>query len=249
MATLGASAQLSTRVNDSSVIKVGTRPEQGDFAFYLSSSFQEIDQMVDDDIEVTGIPLIHLRYYLSDDVALGLGIQTYKSKKFLSGRLPQDETGTINDISIESRYLVSPRIEYHFSDHNILDTYVGLEIPVGYEKDIVEFGEKYNLSGDYTNERSERTSFVYGYSIFAGFQAFIADLPMAIGLELGVRGFNHGDMTYKNTKEYSINGVEHSQTYYTTDNNGYSAEYDELNYSKFELGSDLRITLNYFFSR
>lgn len=244
-------SQLSERVNDSSVIRIGTRPQEGDFGFYVSTSYQEIEEMTDRDIEITGIPLVNLKYYYSDNIVFGLGIKSYKSKKYLSGKLPSDETGPINDINIESRNIFSPRAEYHFAESNIFDVYVGVQFPLGWEKEIVETGEKYNIAGDYQNDRVTKSCFIYGYSFFTGIQTFIADLPMAIGFEVGIRGFGYGDLTFKHEESYSINGEEYSQTYYTSgnDNNITYTEYKELEYKEFDLGSDFRITFNYFFSR
>jgi hypothetical protein len=244
-------AQLSERANDSSLIRIGTRPQSGNFAFYIGTSYQEITDWVDSKIEVTGIPLLNFKYYFTDEVVFGLGLQTYKSTRFLSGSLTEDQTGIINDIRKESRFVFSPRAEYHFSESNILDVYVGGTVPIGWEKDVVDYSEQYNISGDYSSEIIEKSTTIYGFGVFAGLQAFIADLPMAIGFEAGIRGFGYGDLTYKHQEDYSINGVESSQTFYTSGNqsNVDYTEYKELNYSKFDLGSDLRITFNYFFSR
>jgi hypothetical protein len=244
-------AQLSKRVNDTSTFHIGTRPQSGNFAFFLSTSYQEIEDMADRNIEVTGIPVINLKYYFTDEIVFGLGIQSYSSKEFLSGKLAEDQVGTTNDISSESRYLFSPRAEYHFAESNILDAYGGVAVPIGWEKDRVEIGQKYNIAGDYTSEVIEKSSMLYGFNLFVGVQAFIADLPMAIGLEAGIRGFRYADLTYKHDENYSINGEEFSQTYYTSGNErGVTyTEYEELEYNEFEMGSDLRITFNYFFSR
>ena len=246
-----AFSQLSKRVNDSSVIRIGTRPQEGNFGFYLSTSYQEIEEMLDKDIDVTGIPAINIKYYFSDHIVFGLGMQAYKTKEYLSGELSSDETGVFNDISIESRNIFSPRAEYHFAENNIFDVYVGAQFPIGWEKEIVEIGEKYNEAGDYNNDRITKSSLIYGYNFFTGIQTFIADLPMALGFEMGIRGFGYGDLTFKHEEEYSIGGEEFSQTYYTkgNDQNTNYTEYKELDYKEFDLGGDFRITFNYFFNR
>jgi len=249
LGTTKAFSQLSQRENDSSLIKIGTRPQEGNFGLFLSTSYQEIEEMADNNVHITGIPLINFKYYYTDNIVFGLGIRSYKSKEFLSGKLPEDEIGTTNDISIENKHVFSPRAEYHFSESNIFDVYVGLAIPLGWEKNVYEYGEKYNLSGDYRNEKTTNSYFSYGYNVFSGVQIFIADLPMALGFELGIRGSGYGDMAYKHEENYSINGEEFSQTYYTKGNEDYKTytEYKELKYKEFELGSDFRITFNYFF--
>lgn len=252
LGTTEAYSQLTKRVNDSSVVRMGTRPQEGNFGFYLSTSYQELEEITDKDIEVNGIPLVNLKYYFSDEIVFGLGMQMYKSKKYLTGELSSDEeTGQIRDINIESRNIFSPRAEYHFAESNIFDVYVGLEIPLGWEKEIIETGEQYNEAGDYQKDRATKSSFIYGYNIFTGIQTFIADLPLAVGFEIGVRGLGYGNLTYKHEESYSVNGEEYAQTYYTegADNNVNYTEYKELEYKKFDLDSDFRITFNYFFSR
>ena len=128
----------------------------------------------------------------------------------------------------------------------MLDTYTGAGLIFGTEKDEMITETTYNIVGDYSNVSVSSSSFVWGFSIYEGVQTFVADLPISIGLEFGISFLKRSNMQYKHTTATSVSGVETEQVYYTKDGSS-SAKYKDLDVKEFKLGSDLRLTLSYYF--
>jgi hypothetical protein len=244
-----AAAQLSKRENNPSVIKTGTRPETGDFGLFIGPSIAEIGEMADNDIEFRGLPLVNVKLFLSNKTESRLGIQYYKTRTKIDGTLAENEIGTTIDSKTESFFRITPGVAHHFSPKNILDAYMGVGIPLGTESYKVETNWMDEATGDFQDHAITKSSFVYGYNLFIGLQAYVADLPFAFGLEYGIYGIMHTGLKYKHELTQEIGGVSDNQTYYTTDETGFGTNYSELKYKKFEGGSDLRLTLSYFFGK
>ena len=234
--SLTSVAQLSTRENLPSHIKSGTRPTAGDFGFFIGSSFGEIVDMVDQDIEVRGVPLLNFKYYSSDRNVFRLGLQYYKTSEKLKGEL-ESSSLEVSDIRSESMFRIQPGYEYHFSPKNLLDVYVGAAIPLGYER------KKFENGTEDDGVKTSRFTLTAGYNVFIGFQSFVADLPLALGVEFGISGIRHSGLKYK----HEVTSGGSTTTYYTTDEYGVGAQYSELKYKKYEAGADMRITISYFF--
>ena len=103
-----------------------------------------------------------------------------------------------------------------FKASNLLDGYVGLNLPIGYATG----NQTSNINGvdgttDFQDVSVTRTSFVYGAEMFVGANAFIADLPLAIGVELGIKGLGIRGDKFKHEYEGSTNGVGYSGKYFT----------------------------------
>ncbi|MCB0804945.1 MAG: hypothetical protein KDC05_04050 [Bacteroidales bacterium] len=251
--SLTANAQLSEREDNPSVLKTGTRPVEGNFGLFVGPTFTEISEMIDKDINVRGLPLVNLKYYFTDNVEGRVGIQYYKTKTKIEGDLAEDQVGYVIDNMSRSFFRLHPGFAYHYSPRNILDVYMGAEIPVGTESHKVSQRTESTMEGftaDYMEQNVTKSTFVYGYNLFIGLQAFVADLPFAIGLEYGISGLFHSGLQYE--VEYSERNGDNSEsmTYYTTENPFEYfnvTRYSDLKYNKFEGGADLRITLSYFF--
>lgn len=82
---LDSYSQLSDRVNSPSTFKVGTRPLMGDMGLYFGLAYNEIEYWFDHDIDYTGLPIISLKYYLTDNDVIRVGIQTSKTKEKTKG--------------------------------------------------------------------------------------------------------------------------------------------------------------------
>ena len=127
-----------------------------------------------------------------------------------------------------------------FSSKNLLDVYVGATLPFGVSKD------KYINIFDGDNYGTQlRSSFEIGLGAYIGLQCFVADLPVAIGLEYGLTGYKFLGEKYKNITT-DENGVE--QVYYTTTPYNDYNQYSKLRSSYGYLGSDIRFTISYFFN-
>lgn len=143
----------------------------------------------------------------------------------------------------------------------MLDVYAGIEGIVGWTR-----------NGVYTNSTVDgleiaattRTSTVqFGASAFIGLQAFIARLPLAIGLEYGVGTMWDGALRQK-TYAKAVNGGNTVETTTYAQNDayfnmlpGYAAAiggqqngvYDWMKARKGAWGSQIRLTLSYYFNR
>ncbi len=205
--------------------------------------------MTDENINVRGLPLVNFKYYVSNNTESRIGIQYYKTKQIMEGTLYEDEIGNTIDNLTESFFRISPGVAHHFSPKNILDAYVGVSIPVGTETKRVHTKWEDEGTGDYIDESVKKFTLVYGYNFFIGLQAFVADLPFAIGLEYGISGLVHSGLKYEHEYDEDIAGNSESMTFYTADGNNLSVKYDDLKFKKFEGGADLRVTISYFFSR
>jgi len=242
-------AQLSTRENSPTVLNTGTRPTWGTYGFFIGPSFAEIAEMVDEDIEIRGVPLMNFKYYSTEKTEFRIGLQLYKKSEKIDGDLSVEETeGLTKHKTVESVFRLTPAIIQHFSPKNILDPYVGFGLSIGNESDKETMNYDYG-SGDYSESSIKKNSIVWGASAFFGIQTFIADLPLSIGLEFGISGLKHSKLQYKHEGEYTIDGIGDSYEYYTTDLNGNGTQYKNLKNSKYEIGSDLRMTITYYFTK
>jgi hypothetical protein len=162
---------------------------------YIGGSVSQIIDLVDyigsEGIEgAYGIPVINLKYYYSDNWEFRMGFQfsarTNKTKEVIptfesDGELDEENVIKNYEGSNYTRFL--PGAAYHFSSSNLLDVYVGAQMPIGWNSQTtkVTFDED-NISSQHQG------SFVIGAGIFMGLQFFIADLPIAIGIEGGYSG-------------------------------------------------------------
>jgi hypothetical protein len=112
-----------------------------------------------------------------------------------------------------------PGLAYHVNNQNLLDVYFGAELPFGFG------GNSY----DDGNSDQSASEFKIGLGGFVGLQAYIANLPLALGVEYGISALNHS----------VSDGV------YTRDALTIQKDVDS---SKFKLGQQVRFTLSYYFN-
>lgn len=243
-------AQISEGEPYSRTIRTGNRPGAGDWGIFIGPSFSEIVQMLDDNISITGFPLVNMKYYTSDNLEFRCGIQMSRSTDKTAGDLIIEDYDYDTDEYIISEkpvtmkyqdmfYRLTPGIAYHFSSKNLLDVYVGASLPFGIS------GDKYiNIFDGKNYDTQKRTSFEIGLGAFIGLQCFVADLPVAIGFEYGLSGIKFLGQKYKHIN-VDEEGVE--QVYYTTYSYYDDERYSTLKSSRGYLGSDVRFTISYFF--
>ncbi len=233
-------AQISEGEPFSRSIKTGNRPGMGDWGIFIGPSLTDISSMIDKDIAWQGLPLVNIKHYHSDNLELRCGIQlsrlTDKAKGYILDYEGDDYESFYKEA--ESYYRLTPGIAYHFSSKNLLDVYVGASLPIGISSD------KYiNIFDGDNYDTYKRSSFEIGLGAYIGLQCFVADLPVAIGLEYGITGYKSLGEQYKNITT-DEDGDE--QIFYTTSPYG-SEQYSELKKSSGYLGSDVRFTISYFF--
>lgn len=257
---LPAVAQMTTGKPSAKVIRTGNRPEAGDFGIYLGATSEMFNGIIDKELKMQALPLINFKYMVSDQFEARVGLELYKTSSTLKGNYTQDigeqsfslPASTRNS---NSNAMFYPGVAWHFSTKNILDIYVGAELPIGWdsstsldESGTVEIGETGDYISTISSHSTTKRSFVIGLGAFVGIQAFIADLPLAIGAEFGISSKFDTGVKYKHVEEVTGNDT---QTYYSSaieDLPGYTnTQYDSLKARTGEIGGQFRFTLTYYF--
>ena len=194
LAVSTAFAQISTGEPHSSVIpRTGNRPQAGDFGLYLGGSVTQVIDLIKLNKNPKfgknafwALPAINLKYYLTDNLEGRIGFQfacQSSTKKVTDNNDDATWDKTVQDVNY-TRFL--PGIAYHFNTNNIIDVYLGAQVPIGFNIDNIKTTGN-NGVVSYTNQ-DKNNKFVVGAGVFFGLQVFIADLPFAIGLETGYSG-------------------------------------------------------------
>ena len=234
--TLSAHAQITTGVASSKVIRTGNRAQAGDFGLFAGASFNLG--------EFNTMPLINFKYMNTDQFEMRLGLEAQRLKEKMIGDVQEDKNATVKYTNKygSSSLMLYPGFAYHFSKKNILDVYAGAELPIGWDASTgVSSGE------DYTSRITKR-SFVIGLGAFIGIQAYIADLPLALGVEYGISSRLDAGLKYKS--EYTTENKT-TVTYSTAEEfnnlNALESGYQNLKARKGEIGNQIRLTLSYYF--
>ena len=239
--TAFASAQLTTAEPVASKIKGGNRAEAGDFGLYMGATSTMFKGWLDSSIKVEALPLINFKYMATDRFEARLGLEIYREKtKDSAVQDAGDRYSTIssNNKTVNSDVCLYPGIAYHFAPKNILDVYVGAELPIGWTRDvtIAEYG---NVSSTIKG-----SSFNIGVGAFVGLQAYIADLPLALGVEYGISAVHEAALKYKNS---IVDNDGKLSVFYTKP--GSTVEYNDLKSKEGGIGSQIRLTFTYYFGK
>ncbi|MFT7085963.1 MAG: hypothetical protein ACJAV5_001685 [Vicingaceae bacterium] len=264
-------AQLSDRINNPSTIKSGARPVAGNFGFFLALGIDQIEDLTEEATEVeNAIPLINVRYYLRDDLVVRGGIASWKKSRILEGEIDTSSAfGNLNPggqgfganyehREVDAYTLLNIGIEKHFKPTNILDGYVGVSLPLGYSRGALYTNRGADGTADFLTVETSRFSFVYGAEFFVGINAFVADLPLALGVEMGFRGLGKLGDKFKTTYEGQTNGqgysgevfqnniddFEDTQAQFEADNIAFSS----LKARSFDTQGMIRFSINYYFN-
>ncbi len=265
-------AQLSDRVNSPSTFKIGTRPVAGNWGVVFAPTLQDFSDISsridgkDSTNSANVLPIIALRMYKSDNLVLRIGIRSKTKNLKIGGTVLAPTTGGnyITELKYQRRnaeLYITPGAEYHFSKSNILDVYVGACIPLGYFKENqTDYMRESDLTGFYSSVERKRFGLAYGFEGFIGIQAFVADLPFSIGLELGSTGLGKLGKKWK-VDSYSVaGGVATTQSYYTTNLDANDVidptivgaavqveQFSKLTAKSFYVDGMARLTLSYYF--
>lgn len=244
-------AQITTGETSAKKIKSGNRAQAGDFGIYVGGTTEMFKDLFDDNLNVKALPLINFKYMQNNNLELRLGLEFYKKTGTTKAEIEDEYDNKImttesNTRSLESRNYVYPGVAYHFSNKNLLDIYVGAEMPIGWERYALKSNSE--VDGDKSTNNVSRGTFNIGLGAFIGIQAYIANLPLAVGFEYGISSMFHGRLRYKHVIEDSEGK---KQTYYTNDlpgNQGWDGQYyDSLKIKQGEIGNQFRFTLTYYF--
>ena len=142
MAVSTAFAQISTgEINSSVIPRTGNRPQEGDFGMYIGASVTQIMDLVKlnqnksaefPDQVFWSLPAVNLKYYFTDNWEGRIGFQfgcQGATNKMRTKDYYYQHTRDIN----YTRFL--PGVAYHFNTNNILDVYVGAQVPIGFNID------------------------------------------------------------------------------------------------------------------
>lgn len=239
-----AHGQLSVRENiDSTVLRMGTRPQMGNYGLFIGPSLSTIVDLAGfsedyDEVVLVALPLMNLKYYKTNRMEWRFGLQLANMKDALKGEENNTSTKAKEKYS-ETVFRLTPGMAYHFSPRNMLDVYMGGGLVVGCNA----YTKKSEYGDSYTNV--SQMSIVGGFNGYVGLQAFIADLPLSVGIEYGISALADYGMKYKH--KVSSGGDE--QVYYTTDRDGRETPYKTLNNKASIIGTDVKITFSYYFNK
>ena len=235
-----ADAQITTGETTSKVIRTGNRAKAGDFGIYFGATtnvFKSIKSFGEKDgVEYSAMPLINLKYMKTDKLEYRLGLEWWKKSSSFEDKIPNydeetgEERGTKKNewSNGESRFTFYPGVAYHFSNKNLLDVYVGGELPFGWS----------SYSGEYDDEDYSTSQFRIGLGAFIGLQAYIGNLPLAVGVEYGL-----------STMYNTISDGSFSKDGMSIDYRAGEFYQEDHSESKWELGHQVRLTLSYYFNK
>jgi len=272
--------QLSERVNSNSSFKLGTRPVEGNLGLFIGVNIQDFKDLENrwnlnskhsiDSTKIQNVlPVISLRYYISDNNALRIGITTRRSNLKIVGSFndPDQRPDKLTDLKFQktkSDLYLNPGYEHHFLKSNLADVYFAATIPLGFVTE--KYTEYLSGTSDYVSYVRSRVSLAYGMEAFFGIQAFIADLPLSIGFEVGTSALVTSGKKWKVDYKSVISGTSTSETYYTLDlstddqnvisssaSSGISSviysDYKDLKAKSASINGMARVTLCYYFGK
>lgn len=253
--SLPGMAQISMGVPTAKQFKTGNRAEEGDFGIYLGVSSNMFKNLKDGIKLDNPLPLINLKYMVTDELEFRVGLEfsktreTMKGDEFLSGEDGENpETTETKYKVVNADNRITPGVAYHFSKHNIIDVYAGAEALLGWERNSTYA----KVDGDNSDVR--KASFQFGAGAFIGLQAYIGNLPLAVGVEYGLSTLWESRLRYKSV---SVDAEGNEQTRYATSAEQLPAlskagllstnPYENMKATRGTIGNKFAITLTYFF--
>lgn len=261
-------AQISTRTDTPSNLNFGTRPEAGtklltfnvdiapDSGFGLNGNLYNR-------LGIANGRLFTAKYFLSEKLAVRFGLNLTRSSVASKGDIdtslvnfPTPDTLVSNDFRQLSRaFLLVPGLEYHFTNSNIFDVYAGGDLILGSGSDVTRNNLEY--AKDFYNRMETRTPyFAVGINPVVGFNIFVVDLPVSIGLEYGFNAMWKFGGATKVSQEMKMSGMGTpiEREYYTQETDPFgNADLNGYSSLKRKTGSvntmnNLRLTLNIYFN-
>jgi len=239
-----AFAQLTTRENDATTVNLGARPQAGDAALVFNIPVDGQGNgdgtnagagLFDGNLLSSGDVLTY-KYYRDNDVVYRVGVRLQATNATTKGT-PADSSfffnpGNLDEFNTKNNsraYVLAPGIEKHFTSSNVFDVYMGADVMLGFgrNKTITEV-----LGEDITDVTIRTTpTRILGLGAFTGFNVFIAQLPVSVGLEYGLSAkWIFGGKT-KVERELDAGGDTESAEWFEQDADA-NGNIDALNYSK-----------------
>jgi hypothetical protein len=247
-------------------MRIGTRPQAGDAALNF---VLPIINLSEDNGEDAGLfkgntlsagDMLTFKYYKSDDIVLRLGLRLFADNSISSGTgADSSETNPVGPgenykefkMKETSReYKLALGAEKHFTNSNIFDVYGGGEFIIGLGRDRMVANNTFYNDDVTESMRSTRTT-VFGVAGVVGFNVFVAELPVSIGMEYGwsAKWIFGGNTKVKSTT--TIGGTTTEQDYITDTMEPGQGErqYSSLRGREFNMDNNhsVRINLNIYF--
>lgn len=191
-----AMAQISTGEPNASVLpRTGNRPQAGDYGLYLGASVTQIMDLVklndnikagDDRAFYWALPAFNIKYYATDNFEIRCGFEFAAQSKTDKTAYVKAEAGQNTNSTNRNFTRFFPGFAYHFNTKNILDVYLGAQVPIGFNT--TDINTIQIRDGKKQQNKFHQGDFVIGGGLFFGLQVFVADLPFAIGIETGYSG-------------------------------------------------------------
>jgi hypothetical protein len=271
-----ASAQISEGVPSAKKYGTGNRPLKGAFGLYIGGESNLFKSLDDDPFSgFHFLPIVNLKYMVTDNLEARVGLKFWKERETLKfgndeGEDPKSGAEFVNEEysakAVRADNQIRPGIAYHFTKSNLLDVYAGFEAMIGWQRTVQNTWR--TIDGEETTLNRSNSSVQLGAGAFIGLQAFIARLPLAIGLEYGISTTWDGGLkqrTYYKSgdTEYTVYSQDNSQfkldpatdgvglNNYATNVGGQRGDgtFDWMKARKGRWGSMIRVTLSYYFNR
>lgn len=197
-AVVGGHAQLSDRENYDQHIKLGARPKAGDaalqFVIPLSEGTEAQGQFFGNLLS-TG-DLLTFKYYDTDTQVKRFGIRISSDNWNNKGTIadstaltppPADNLKEFKSKSIDRQFNLAFGQEMHYSPKNIFDVYAGGEVLLGFGKVKTRDFQVFDNGDEFESVRTTNTHNL-GFGLVTGFNVFVAELPISLGIEYGING-------------------------------------------------------------
>jgi hypothetical protein len=260
-----AFSQLTTRENDETNVKLGARPKKGDmalvFGYNLPTGSSDTAKLFNYN-QLRAGDLLTFKYYRKDNLAYRAAIRLMKFSNAFKGTTA--DSSALNPMpsnikeekykNVRTDFEIVPGIETHFLKSNFFDVYMGADVLLGFGTHKVRDDVTYRGGAGESNYTCRTPFKVFGFGGLVGVNAFIAQLPIAIGIEYGL------------SAKWTFGGVSKIKVDETIGSDTKSAEYkikaedgslvNPTQYSKLsrhtfgmDTNQDVRIVLNIYFAK
>lgn len=253
-----AMAQISTGEPSAVKVKTGNRPDKGTFGLYVGGGMDFGSFINQEKGNMYVLPLVNVKYFFTDKVEGRIGLDFYRhdinigGQKFTTNNAIEGDTYKYVENAGTGNAMLWPGIAYHFTKKNILDVYMGAELPIG----LTSASAKLVQGDPSVTTKSSANAFNIGLGAFIGLQAFIGNLPLAIGLEYGLYGGyafglkeKHVQIDDNGKKVWYTTNIKHAHQANPGDPVTYtpSGNFEKLHAGEGFMGNQLRVTLSYYF--
>ncbi|MBK8226341.1 MAG: hypothetical protein IPK70_04095 [Flavobacteriales bacterium] len=260
-----ASAQLSTRENQDTRYKFGGRPVAGDMALVFGLTLNNASFGDGSDSTARSIStwnrlskgnLLTFKKFIQDDLAIRAGFRLARDSRSIKGEVDSTQfiPATLAEFEYKKstrEYMLVPGIEKHFSNSNIFDVYAGADLYLGFGRD--RMVESYIFRDTDDNDVHTMTTpyTIVGLGGIVGFNVFVLDLPIALGVEYGWSAF----WQLGNKTKHEVEQGTDSWEYYTVGGDpntagGANTQYSSVKqkYNTMDTNDQVRLVLNIYFN-